>query len=158
MWEDLRACELKMLGERIACVVLVPWNAFCLCFFKLSRSFSILIVYSLMAGNSLLPFPFPFPAFPSSLVSLMMRFNDGANYSMPHMVNEKDPPVCCPELTTVEPHLLCSLWGWHFSVDSSLPGMTFLLFQSCSAWILFSQFIDDYVMRNRIKSFVKIQI
>ena len=69
MWEDLRACEPKMLGERIACIVLVPWNAFCLCFFKLSRSFWILILYSLMAGNSLLPLPFPSPPFPSSLVS-----------------------------------------------------------------------------------------
>ena len=68
MWEDLRACEPKMLGERIACIVLVPWNAFCLCFFKLSRSFWILILY-LMAGNSLLPLPFPSPPFPSSLVS-----------------------------------------------------------------------------------------
>lgn len=65
----LRAHELKMLGERRAYIAFVPWNALCLCFFKLSRSFWIPILYSSAAGDLLLPLPLPSPSLPSSLVS-----------------------------------------------------------------------------------------
>lgn len=66
------------------------------------------------------------PALPSKS-GLFCRFNDGANYSAPRWVM-KTHQSAAPALTTVEPHLLCSLWGWHFPIDSSSPGMTFLPF------------------------------
>lgn len=64
------ACEQARLEKGMTHITLVPWNALCLCcFFKLSRSFWIWILYSSMAGDSLLPLPLPPPTFPSSLVS-----------------------------------------------------------------------------------------
>lgn len=121
----------KMLREAGAYIVVVPErHSVYSFFFKLLRSFWILSLYSSMDGDSLVPSPPPFPG-------LICRLNNGANCSTSQGINEKCPLEHWPELTKVDSHLLCYLWGWHFSIDSSLPDMTFLLFHSYAVWILF---------------------
>lgn len=155
----LTAHGLSMLGEGITYSVLVLRK--CILFvasfsnFQGHCEFWFYIPQWLVTPSCLLP------SLPPTLLSSLVSYADFTVVLIippPQVVNEKRAPEHCPEVTTVEPHLLCSLWGWHFSVDSSLPGMTFLLFHSYAVWILFSQFIDDCVMRNRIKSFAKTQI